>query len=494
MNGRKSFGFKHKAALHRGLRRRVNRLISGVNFTSCAGPEKQGIRTKLRATKRRHKRAKPNPRRHRFWLSFLRIAQEACNRLNRDIGGSLRHCIACASIFCACCNPSAAPPIAESRAMTEGSTNGSQANVPAAPPVADNSGGGSSPKLRGMDGNPQGHVGPLLWQSFRDAVAHLHTVSLPDPSEEARFGLSSRTYATPQAMLMRCQGTKFIMTRGPALIAPGADQLLIMLQIEGSVDRHCAGRRMRIEPGDIAITDYTRPSHSVATDYENLIVVLARDSVPAALLALEPHGLIFPRGSGAARLIGAAMRELYAQADDLTVSEAEAAVQGILALTTACARIRLAGDELDHVKSKRKAALDYIDAHLWNAQLDPDEIAEATNLSRASLYRLLAAEGGIRALLLKRRLDEALRLMLEDHKGERSLKEIVKRCGFGGTSQFTRAFRARFGAPPRQYRALVRQQDLDWHEARLMADGFEQDAFLWRQQGLNGSKPPGAPG
>jgi hypothetical protein len=43
--------------------------------------------------------------------------------------------------------------------------------------------------------------------------------------------------------------------------------------------------------------------------------------------------------------------------------------------------------------------------------------------------------------------------------------------------------------PPRQYLALVRQQDLDWHEARLIADGFDQDAFLWRQQGLSGSKP-----
>ena len=38
--------------------------------------------------------------------------------------------------------------------------------------------------------------------------------------------------------------------------------------------------------------------------------------------------------------------------------------------------------------------------------------------------------------------------------------------------------------PPRQYLALVRQQDLDWHEARLVIDGFDQDAFLWRQQRL----------
>jgi AraC-like DNA-binding protein len=273
------------------------------------------------------------------------------------------------------------------------------------------------------------------------------------------------------------------MTRSPALVARGADQLLIFLQTEGTVDTDCGARRGRLKPGDVAIFDYARPFQSVATDYVNLIVHLTRENVPAALLALEPHGLVFPRGSGAARLIRAAMQEFYAQAGDLTVSEAEAAIEGIVALTTACARARLAGDEADHLRSRRKAALDYIDAHLGNAQLGPDEIADAAHVSRASLYRLLAAEGGIRAVLLTRRLDEALRLMLEDNRDERSLKEVVKCCGFGGTSQFSRAFRARFGMPPRQYLTLVRKQDLDWHEARLIADGFKQDAFLWRNPG-----------
>jgi AraC-like DNA-binding protein len=368
--------------------------------------------------------------------------------------------------------------------MTKSTANASQTEVPAELSVTDRGDGSSPPKLQGLDSNPQGYFGPRYWQAFRDSVAHIYdTVSLPDPSEEARFTLSTRTYSTPRGVLMRCEGTAFTMTRGPALAARGADQLLIILQLEGAVDTDAAGRCVRREAGDVAISDYARPFHSVATDYAILIVHLARESVPAALLAMEPHGLIFPRGSGAARLIGAAMQAFYAQADNLTVSEAEAAIEGIVALTTACARARLAGDELGHLKSRRKAALDYIDAHLGNALLGPDEIADAANLSRASLYRLLAAEGGIRAVLLKRRLDKAMRLMLEDDKDDRSLKEIVKRCGFGGTSQFSRAFRVRFGVPPRQYRTLVRRQDLDWHEARLMVDGFDQDTFLWRHQG-----------
>jgi AraC-like DNA-binding protein len=378
--------------------------------------------------------------------------------------------------------------------MAKRSTNVSQTDVPVLLSSPDQSDGRSSAKLRGLDSNPQGAFGPQLWKVFRDSVAHVYdTVSLPTPAEEARFTLATRSYATPRGILMRCEGTAVIMSRGPAKAARSADPLVIVLQLEGSVDADSAGRRARREPGDVAISDYARPFHTVSTDYAILIVQVARQSVPTALLALEPHGLIFPRGSGAARLIGAAMQEFYAQADELTLSEAEAAIEGILALTTAFARARLAGDEADHVKARRKAALDHIDAHLANAQLGPGEIADAANLSRASLYRLLAEEGGIRAVLLRRRLEASVRLLLADGKEQRSLTEIAKGCGFGGISQFSRAFRARFGAPPRQYSALVREQGLDWHETRIKVDGFDKDSLVWRHKGLRASKPSSEP-
>src|ERR1700742_3838916 len=115
--------------------------------------------------------------------------------------------------------------------------------LPAASAGKDKASGDASPMLRGLDTNPQGRFGPPLWRAFRDSLAHLYTLSLPDPLEEERFGLSSRIYATPRAMVMHCKGTAFIMTRGPALVARGADQLLILLQIEGSVESDCAGRR-----------------------------------------------------------------------------------------------------------------------------------------------------------------------------------------------------------------------------------------------------------
>jgi len=148
--------------------------------------------------------------------------------------------------------------------------------LPAASSTKDKAGDDSSPRLQGLDSNPQRNFGPPLWRAFRDSLAHLYTLSLPDPLEEERFTLSSRTYPTPRAIVMHCKGTAFIMTRGPALVARGADQLLILLQIEGTVESDCAGRRGRREPGDVEIIDYARPLHSVATDYANLIIHLSR--------------------------------------------------------------------------------------------------------------------------------------------------------------------------------------------------------------------------
>jgi hypothetical protein len=73
--------------------------------------------------------------------------------------------------------------------------------------VTDKGNGGSAPRLQGLKSNPQGEFGPRFWQAFRKTFAHIYELSLPRPSEEARFTLhpppSTRTYHTSRAILMR---------------------------------------------------------------------------------------------------------------------------------------------------------------------------------------------------------------------------------------------------------------------------------------------------
>src|SRR4051794_19245160 len=124
--------------------------------------------------------------------------------------------------------------MAKSSGTATNSANDSPADVPAVLSVRDKGDGGSAPRLQGLDSNPQGAFGPRMWQAFRETVEHIYTLSLPDPSEEARFTLATRTYPMPRAILLHNRGTAFTMTRVPALIAQGPDQLLIFIQVQGT--------------------------------------------------------------------------------------------------------------------------------------------------------------------------------------------------------------------------------------------------------------------
>jgi AraC-like DNA-binding protein len=79
------------------------------------------------------------------------------------------------------------------------------------------------------------------------------------------------------------------------------------------------------------------------------------------------------------------------------------------------------------------------------------EIAERLNLSASSLARRLAREQlTFRDVLGRRRMESAARLLLES---EARIGEIALRVGYGENASFTRAFRARTGLTPGQYRA-----------------------------------------
>ena len=65
-----------------------------------------------------------------------------------------------------------------------------------------------------------------------------------------------------------------------------------------------------------------------------------------------------------------------------------------------------------------------------------------------------------------------------DFLANKSIDLLIGAPAAGGYDIYARAL-------PEDKYALVREQDLDWHEARLIADGFDPDAFLWRQEGLS---------
>jgi AraC-like DNA-binding protein len=95
----------------------------------------------------------------------------------------------------------------------------------------------------------------------------------------------------------------------------------------------------------------------------------------------------------------------------------------------------------------------YIRANLADPRLSPATIAEALFVSRSTLYASVpAGTEGIAAEIRRQRLLRA-RAMLRDPADTRSIAAIAAAVGLPNHSRFTRAFRDRYDATPKQVRA-----------------------------------------
>ncbi len=94
----------------------------------------------------------------------------------------------------------------------------------------------------------------------------------------------------------------------------------------------------------------------------------------------------------------------------------------------------------------------HIRANLSDPELSPDSIAAALFISRSTLYEAVPEDSeGIAAEIRRQRLARA-RAALRDPANTQSIAEIAASVGLLNHSRFTRAFRDRYAATPRQVR------------------------------------------
>ena len=115
-------------------------------------------------------------------------------------------------------------------------------------------------------------------------------------------------------------------------------------------------------------------------------------------------------------------------------------------------RYRLDGNvEAAEKMASSARARRYIEAHLYDPDLTPDGVRQASGLSRATLYRLFQHEGGLFAYIRNCRLRAAANELLRFP--DRPVVEIAYLCGFGSAPDFARAFRRAYDMTPSDFRA-----------------------------------------
>ena len=111
------------------------------------------------------------------------------------------------------------------------------------------------------------------------------------------------------------------------------------------------------------------------------------------------------------------------------------------------------------VMAHRVRIMNYIEAHLGDPDLTPTRIAEACRMTTRYLHHLFSdEEETVARYILRRRLEECSRSLVDDSQRGRTVTEIAFDCGFNSPTHFGRVFRARYGVTPREYRRSTRNR------------------------------------
>jgi AraC-like DNA-binding protein len=90
--------------------------------------------------------------------------------------------------------------------------------------------------------------------------------------------------------------------------------------------------------------------------------------------------------------------------------------------------------------------------HLTDAELTPERIAAAHNVSVRQLYKAFAETGmSLEQTVIAERLELARARLASPSGRRRSIAATARACGFADPSHFTRRFRAAFGTTPREW-------------------------------------------
>lgn len=232
----------------------------------------------------------------------------------------------------------------------------------------------------------------------------------------------------------------------------------LQLQLNGESSHRQAGREAQLQAGDFTLLDSGNPYETrFERRNEMLIVGLSERKLrqhlanPEQLLCVPMRG-----GAGVNSVLAAFLQALWAQcAAGTAAATAPQLTRALLELINGAyaglAPTRVRRTEMR--STKRFRTLQYIEANLCDAQLSPGTIADACGMTRRHLHRLFAeGEETVVSYILRRRLEEAARIMISPSHAGRTLNSIALDCGFNSLTAFGRAFRAKYGMTATEYR------------------------------------------
>lgn len=292
-----------------------------------------------------------------------------------------------------------------------------------------------------------------IWRSI---LQPLYTVSLPDDAAHDDFDGAIAIDALADCTIVACASQPQILERNVATLRQNHwDHVLVQLNARGGVVGDCGSRLLCAEEGDINLVDLGRPIRMRAERFSHIALIAPRDRLSGDGNRSR-HGQVFEKSQAISQVIATHMRSIVDHAARLTPAEANDALNALfLMISSSSLRSAAPAAQAAACASLRETACATIDRHLGDCTLDPARIAAACRMSRATLYRLFTADGGVTTYLLGRRLERAFDLLTGQAAEPIRISTVAHRCGFKSDVHFSRTFRSRFGMTPSETRDIA---------------------------------------
>lgn len=234
------------------------------------------------------------------------------------------------------------------------------------------------------------------------------------------------------------------------------DHYLIQYITEGEMIVDCQSGLHKIREGDICILDLTKPYAIRATSGKRINTMLPREIVEGRRLGQSMHG-VFIRSRDP---LGATLRQLLVelQRGDIRGDDAEVAMNAIsILLPGICSRDEFISNSMAGSLSQtlQRRITSFIQENIASPNLGVDTLMRQFRVSRSHIYRSFESEGGLATYIRNVRLNTAYRCLARNSFQQKSISSIAFEHGFKSSSQFSRAFRKRFGLPPKEVKLFA---------------------------------------
>ncbi|NMM45239.1 helix-turn-helix domain-containing protein [Rhodospirillaceae bacterium KN72] len=272
----------------------------------------------------------------------------------------------------------------------------------------------------------------------------------------AEFSASMRRYDLAGASLIECVCSPCSgVRRSHHLRRDDEPYLGVQIVLSGRERFRSGEETATVSAGDVMIWTSDREMEFEVTQRLHKITLMA---------PLEPLRARLPRGTklqggvlhggGLGTVLFSHLEVLGRELEGMDQTGAMAAKRAALELTATLLSDRTEARATGQSEQYLRMIQSYILEHLHEEELSLSDVAEANRISVRYLHMLFAPTGNSASSWIQTQRLERCRDMLRDpNYGDCSVSEVGWRCGFKDASQFSRAFKQRYGVSPSVYRA-----------------------------------------